>query len=444
MPAARARGLGEPLVVELHRLAPVGAGEVHEQRLGAVALERLGETERCCRSIWTSSARRAGPCRRASTAARAAGHARPASARPRSRDGGRSGRCRRRGSRSPARAAPRPSPSTRCASPADRAPRASPSGCPRPPYDLSRARNPADRACAGRPRSPLPGPFGRRRGATTHRIPGRNEPRSRRLRLPHTHVRAPPTARSTPRSPGSSRSPRLVIGPAEAQRVGVGDVGGGHLARQLVTVDPRRPRGGIDLVVDVRDVVRRSRLRTPRRRGTASAARTRRTAGRCRRARVRRRWGRRRRSGHAAVRPARAPAAVRSTCRAGRSCARLKATLASRAVARAGCARINRFSAMSSAPRPRRSASSPRSGTAFRTLPDRYLGADPRLRRHLSDQARRSRPHLGGALHHARRAGPQGRDPPAPRRDDRHRLGHLAARCARASCRGSTRSSSAG
>ena len=47
---------------------------------------------------------------------------------------------------------------------------------------------------------------------------------------------------------------RLVVGPAELQAVGVGDVGGGHLPRQLVAGDPLRPRRVVDLVVDVGDV----------------------------------------------------------------------------------------------------------------------------------------------------------------------------------------------
>ena len=48
---------------------------------------------------------------------------------------------------------------------------------------------------------------------------------------------------------------RLVVGPAEPQRVGVGDVGGGHLRAPARRWPTRRARRGVDLVVDVGDVV---------------------------------------------------------------------------------------------------------------------------------------------------------------------------------------------
>ena len=47
---------------------------------------------------------------------------------------------------------------------------------------------------------------------------------------------------------------RLVVGPAEPEPLGVGEVVAGHLARQLGRVAPRGPRGVVDLVVDVGDV----------------------------------------------------------------------------------------------------------------------------------------------------------------------------------------------
>ena len=50
------------------------------------------------------------------------------------------------------------------------------------------------------------------------------------------------------------RGQRLVVGAAEPEPVGVGHVGGGHLARELVRGDARLDRGVVDLVVDVGDV----------------------------------------------------------------------------------------------------------------------------------------------------------------------------------------------
>ena len=47
---------------------------------------------------------------------------------------------------------------------------------------------------------------------------------------------------------------RLVVGPAEPQAVGVGEVRRGHLLGELRARDPQRPRGVVDLVVDVGDV----------------------------------------------------------------------------------------------------------------------------------------------------------------------------------------------
>jgi hypothetical protein len=50
------------------------------------------------------------------------------------------------------------------------------------------------------------------------------------------------------------RGERLVVGAAEAEPPGVGDVVRGHLARQLLRAAPRGPRRVVDLVVDVGDV----------------------------------------------------------------------------------------------------------------------------------------------------------------------------------------------
>ena len=47
---------------------------------------------------------------------------------------------------------------------------------------------------------------------------------------------------------------RLVIGPAQAEAIGVGDVRVAHLARQLLARHPRRQGGRVNLVVDVRYV----------------------------------------------------------------------------------------------------------------------------------------------------------------------------------------------
>ena len=48
--------------------------------------------------------------------------------------------------------------------------------------------------------------------------------------------------------------PRLVVGPAEAERVGVGDVAGDHPLRVVGRGDAGLARGRVDLVVDVGDV----------------------------------------------------------------------------------------------------------------------------------------------------------------------------------------------
>jgi hypothetical protein len=50
------------------------------------------------------------------------------------------------------------------------------------------------------------------------------------------------------------RGERLRVGPAEAERVGVGDVRGGHLVCVLGRRLPRLAGGVVDLVVDVGDV----------------------------------------------------------------------------------------------------------------------------------------------------------------------------------------------
>ena len=82
---------------------------------------------------------------------------------------------------------------------------------------------------------------------------------------------------------------------------------------------------------------------------------------------------------------------------------------------------------------------------AFRTLPERYLGAEPGFDAtyhvRLGDIGRT----LGGPLHHPRRPRPRRARPGASRRRrDRHRRRHLAAACARASSPASRRSRSAG
>src|SRR5437764_11405721 len=46
----------------------------------------------------------------------------------------------------------------------------------------------------------------------------------------------------------------LVVGSAQRERVGVRDVGGGHLACEAFAADTRGMSSGVDLVVDVRDV----------------------------------------------------------------------------------------------------------------------------------------------------------------------------------------------
>ncbi|MBW3562644.1 MAG: GDP-mannose 4,6-dehydratase, partial [Actinobacteria bacterium] len=55
-------------------------------------------------------------------------------------------------------------------------------------------------------------------------------------------------------APDRLRGQRLVIGTAQAEGVGVGDVGGGHVARQVGAGHTEAPCGVVDLVVDVGDV----------------------------------------------------------------------------------------------------------------------------------------------------------------------------------------------
>jgi hypothetical protein len=52
----------------------------------------------------------------------------------------------------------------------------------------------------------------------------------------------------------------LGVRPAEPQAVGVGDIVGGHLLREILAAHPGGRRGGVDLVVDVGDVGDESHL----------------------------------------------------------------------------------------------------------------------------------------------------------------------------------------
>ena len=152
-----------------------------------------------------------------------------------------------------------------------------------------------------------------------------------------------------------------MVGPPQPQPLGVGDVVGGHLGRELLRRHAGGPRRLVDLVVDVGDVGHQHRLEPLVLRGSASAARRRRTAARCRRGRASRPSGRRRR-----CRPARGHAVAVSGpgqigSHAGKSSARC-GTLArkDRPVRVASCA----VSALAEVQE------------AFRTLPERYLGAE--------------------------------------------------------------------
>ena len=52
----------------------------------------------------------------------------------------------------------------------------------------------------------------------------------------------------------SSPLPKALVGPAEAEGVGVGDVAGNHLLRVVGRGDAGLARGRVDLVVDIGDV----------------------------------------------------------------------------------------------------------------------------------------------------------------------------------------------
>ena len=217
--------------------------------------------------------------------ASSAPRAQRASARPRSRGGGRRGPSRRRGSRSPRRAAPRPSPSTRCASPGGRGPTARPRRCPRPPSAPSTARSPAGPPCDRRLRRPRPGRGRRGGGATARRTRRRRARGSRRRPRPRRRRRASISALDQRR-----RSPSIVSeasgswsGRAEPERVGVGDVVRGHLARELLGADPAARGRVVDLVVDVGDVGDERHVVALVREEALEPARRRRTAARCRR-----------------------------------------------------------------------------------------------------------------------------------------------------------------
>ena len=177
--------------------------------------------------------------------------------RPRSRGGGRSGRGRRRARRTPARAASRPSPSTRCASRAARRPTArathvSSSGFVRlPEREVDRVAlvlarlDPRRRLAARR----AAGPRARRSGRSCAR-------RSRRRRRPRTRAPRRPAPRSARRSRRSSRS---RAAPRRAGRSRAGRCR--RCRRRAISAassserDAARPGGDVDLVVDVGDVL---------------------------------------------------------------------------------------------------------------------------------------------------------------------------------------------
>ncbi len=188
-----------------------------------------------------------------------------ASARPRSRGAGTRGPSRRRGCRSRRRAAARPSPSTRCASRGALAPRATPRRCPRPPCAPSTARSPADPPCAAAPSHVL---------ALVHVVRAAVREAAVAVVGAHAEVHVAVgrvgVAAVDQRGdvlddrPDRLRGERLVVGAAEAERVGVGAIQRGHLGGQLGARAALRARGVVDLVVDVGHVDDERRLRSPR------------------------------------------------------------------------------------------------------------------------------------------------------------------------------------
>ena len=135
----------------------------------------------------------------------------------------------------------------------------------------SRARSRAGPPCGRRPRRPRPGPSASSRRCESVAVGRVASARgSRRRRRPRRRGRASISASiSSTIAPIVSLGERLVVGAAEAEAVGVGDVGGGHLARELRARHAARARGVVDLVVDVGDVGDERRRRSPRARGSA-------------------------------------------------------------------------------------------------------------------------------------------------------------------------------
>ena len=108
--------------------------------------------------------------------------------------------------------------------------------------------------------APRPGPSARRRGATARRIRQRAHAEVDvaldRVGVPALDQRADQRDDLL----HHLRRLRLVVGPAEPEPVGVVDVRGRHLGRQLVGRAPGGTRRVVDLVVDVGDVRDQRRL----------------------------------------------------------------------------------------------------------------------------------------------------------------------------------------
>ena len=154
-----------------------------------------------------------------------------------------------------ARAAPRPSPSTRCASPGARGPTARPRPCPRPPSGAFHSAKSSGSSLRSDALDPL---------ALVHVVDRAVGQRAVVGVRAHAEVdvavdrvggavveqRLDQVDDRLDRLGGQ----RLVIGPPEAQPLGVGEVVRGHLARQVGARHAQRARGVVDLVVDVGDV----------------------------------------------------------------------------------------------------------------------------------------------------------------------------------------------
>ena len=252
------------------------------------------------------------------------------------------------------------------------APRRRPRRCPRPACAPSRARSRAGPPCGRRPRRPRPGPSGRRRGARARR---------RRRQRAHAEVdvaaglvgvaaRRPARAISVDDRLDRLGGQRLVVGPAEAEPVGVGEVvRRSSRAPARPTARPARARGVVDLVVDVGDVGHERRLvalvleealeqrEDDERAGVADVDAARRPSAR-----------RRRCPTFPGSRGSQRPHAGRCACRGGEIVrTEREATFGVRVPT--GRSRV--------ASRRRVGRSRRRSQEAFRTLPERYLGAEP-------------------------------------------------------------------